>query len=266
MRLIKAVKARIRERDSAAHFEDAELLLNFWETSPEIVKKLLPAPLQPGPVPVAMGVLANYRHTSFGEGYLESSLYLMSRHNGENGMFCISMPITSEPAADGHSKLLEYPRKVANAAFMSAAGGAAGSGERFGLNYFSTKAWLNGEFNSDDAHELIDECMDLADPVRIVHFNYSGEHYYKYLPFESDRFIYRREVTIYPVKMEKGHADIQVARSIYEPWFRVAVTRVLGAVYIRGDCSFSAKKRMARADSMQFGPYAFSNWDLWVGR
>ncbi len=265
MGMMEEIKARITSQDGAAQFNAAEMLLCFWETSPENLEKLLPRPLVPGAMPVAMAVFANYAYTNFGPGYLESSLYLTTRYDDQKGMFCISMPLTSEAAADGHSRLLEYPRKVANAAFLTGNNRVAVSAERFGLSYCRINARFDESFNSDDAYEIIGECIDLESPLRMVHFNYSGQEYRADTLFESDRYIFRREMTVSSAEISIGHADVKLSPSVYEPWYRVGPSRVLGAVLVKGDCIISKKERITKAPPMQFGPYAFSNWDIWMG-
>ena len=66
-------------------FYDAEMLTVIWETKPEIVKRLLPPPLKPGKMPLAVAFVANYPKTNFGVTYLESALFLRAEFNGEEG-------------------------------------------------------------------------------------------------------------------------------------------------------------------------------------
>ena len=66
-------------------FYDAEILTIYFETNPDVVKKLLPQPLHPFEMPICAVMLANYPKTGFGVAYKESALFLTATHNNEMG-------------------------------------------------------------------------------------------------------------------------------------------------------------------------------------
>jgi len=83
------------------NFPGAERLTIVWETNSEIIAELLPEPLKPAKKPIASAFVANYPSTDFGEPYLESALLLLADFNGEEGFYCLSMPVTDDMALIG---------------------------------------------------------------------------------------------------------------------------------------------------------------------
>jgi len=72
---------RSEERNSlkfmgTGEFYDMERLTVFFETKPEVVRRLLPPPLKPASLPIGTVFVANYPKTNFGVTYLESALFL----------------------------------------------------------------------------------------------------------------------------------------------------------------------------------------------
>ncbi len=91
-----------------AEFYDAEALTVYFETKAAIVEKLLPPPLKPSPIPFGAAFVANYPKTNFGVAYRESALFLLAEYNGEEGAFCLSMPVTNDMAMIGGREVFGY--------------------------------------------------------------------------------------------------------------------------------------------------------------
>ena len=83
---------------STFDFYDAEMLTAFWETKPEIIAKLLPPPLKPTPYPIAYAFVAFYPSTNFDVTYMETALFIRAVFNGEEGGYCLAMPVTNDMA------------------------------------------------------------------------------------------------------------------------------------------------------------------------
>ena len=58
MGFVKTYEEILASTRETADFYDAEMLTVFWETRPETVARLLPAPLKPTADPVAMAFVA----------------------------------------------------------------------------------------------------------------------------------------------------------------------------------------------------------------
>ena len=85
-------------RMESGDFYDAEMLVIYWETKEDIIKRLLPPPLKPAKHPVASAFVANYPRTNFGVSYKEAALFIHAEHEGIVGMYCLSMPVDNDIA------------------------------------------------------------------------------------------------------------------------------------------------------------------------
>src|SRR5512136_2111901 len=117
MGFVKTFEEIMTNTRATADFYDAEMLMVFWETKPEVVAKLLPAPLNPAAIPLAMAFVAWYPSTNFDVTYHESALFVRARYNGEEGNYCLSMPVTSDIAMAAGREFYGFPKKMADVHF-----------------------------------------------------------------------------------------------------------------------------------------------------
>jgi acetoacetate decarboxylase len=61
--------------------------------------------------------VANYPRTNFGVSYLESALFLRAEFDGEEGNYCLAMPVTNDMALILGREVFGYPKKMANIQF-----------------------------------------------------------------------------------------------------------------------------------------------------
>ena len=85
MGFVKTFEQIMGNTRATTDFYDAEMLMVYWETKPEIIAKLLPPPLKPSAHPIAMAFVADYPSTNFDVSYRESALFVRAVHNGEEG-------------------------------------------------------------------------------------------------------------------------------------------------------------------------------------
>ncbi len=246
-----------------ADFYDAQMLMVFWETRPEIVASLLPPPLEPAEIPVAVAFVANYPSTNFDAVYRESALFLRAVHNGEEGSYCLAMPVTSDMAMAGGREVFGFPKKMAEIHFKKDGDSAQGWTERRGVRFMEIYAELNGRFNNADALPvLMSGGMEADGSIRAVAYNF------KYFPgpepgsFDYNPRLVRQETVMKPKEMLFGEAKITLRPSDYDPWAEIEVVKVLGAVYTKGDNIMHGGKVVAETDPLAFAPYAFLKWDM----
>jgi len=243
-------------------FYDAEMLTVFWETKPEIVKRLLPPPLKPGKRPLALAFVANYPSTNFGVSYLESALFLRAEFNGEEGNYCLAMPVTNDIALILGREMFGYPKKIANISFNRREKSMKGVTERHGVRFFEVNAQMTGKLNAEDAPGILAQVFSIGPSAVVTTFNF------KYFPapegngFDFPPRLIREEVEFRPKVVEIGEAEILLRTSKYDPWEEVEIVRVLGALYTAGNNSMRKGKVVAEADPMIFAPFSFMKVDF----
>jgi acetoacetate decarboxylase len=89
--------------------------------------------------------IAEYPETNLGPGYREAALFLRCQHEGEDGSYCLSMPIMSEEARLYNGRdIFGFPKKMAAIHLERKGGEAEGWVERHGVRFVEIKAQLTG--------------------------------------------------------------------------------------------------------------------------
>lgn len=245
------------------NFTGMERLTIVWETRPEIVSELLPAPLKPAKRPIASAFVANYPLTDFGEPYMESAIFLMAEFNGEEGFYCLSMPVTDDMALIGGREYFGYPKRIGRIELKRSETEAAGWTERHGIRFMEIKARMTGRLNEPDSMQ---SSLGFYRPkdggLALTVFNF------KYFPgadltgFDFNPRLMREEVLSMTRTFEPCEGEIVFKKSDYDPWHEIEVVKVLGAFYTTGDSSMLKGSYVAEADPQKFLPFAYMKMDV----
>ena len=247
-----------------ADFYDAEMLVVYWETKPEIIKRLLPPPLKPTSNPIANAFIAHYPKTNFGVTYNEGALFLSAEYDGVEGSYCLSMPVTDDQALVAGREVFGYPKKMADLYFNREKRIVEGWIERQGTRYLEVKAKLNGRLNAPDAMELFTGTIGDGSEIVTVIYNF------KHFPspdgegFDYNPRLIREEVLLRPKELKLGNAEITLRSSESDPWGEIEVVRILGAAYLKGDNSMKKGYVVAELEQEKFFPYSFLKWDIGI--
>jgi acetoacetate decarboxylase len=262
MGFVKTSEELARVFPETIDFYDAEMLTVIWETRPDTVRRLLPPPLKPGNRPIAVAFVANYPRTNFGVTYLESALFLRAEFEGQEGNYCLAMPVTNDIALILGREVFGYPKKMASIKLHRQGKVVEGVTERHGRRFFRLRAELGGKFNSEDAGAILADVFSPGATAVVTAYNF------KYFPapdrngFDYAPRLIREEVVFRPRSIEIGRAEIAIEPSPFDPWFEVEVVRILGAIHMVGDNSMKKGKVVAEADPLAFAPFAFMKLDF----
>ena len=262
MGFVKTVEEMMANARSSADFYDAEMLAIFWETKPEIVARILPPPLKPAEFPLAMAFLADYPRTNFDVVYKESALFLRAVHNGEEGNYCLAMPVTNDMAMAGGREVFGFPKKIAQIHMAKEKESVNGWTERRGIRFMEIRAKLTGTFNDPQAQQIVMNRPFENGVATGLSFNFKNFPSPAGSGFDYNPRLVRQETLLKPKQMQFGEGEILLKHSDYDPWAEVEVVRVLGVIYSVGDNSMLGGKAVAEVDPMQFAPYAFLKWDM----
>jgi acetoacetate decarboxylase len=262
MGFVKSMQELMANARTTADFYDAEILAVFWETKPEIVARLLPPPLQPAKYPLVMAFVANYPRTNFDITYKESALFLYAVYQGEEGRYCLAMPVTNDMAMAGGREFFGFPKKMADIHFTKSKETVSGWTERHGVRFMEIRAKLTGKYNDAEAEKIL-----IANPaedgsIKGVSYLYRPFPPPGAGPLDYNPWLIRQETVLRPKEVQFGEAEIILKDSAYDPWAEVEVVKMLGAVYTVGDNSMLSGKAVAQVDPMKFAPYAFLRWDM----
>jgi len=239
-------------------FYDTENIVVCWETTPDVVKRLLPPPLEPADFPLVYAFVANYSKTNFSPPYREAALFLACKFNGEIGFHCIAMPVTGDMAMAAGREDLGYPKKMAQISFSCDNGVVEGWVERHGIRFFQVKAKLTGKPNASDASAII--AKYLQPPIKFFlfkHFKSPESISSGVLKFDYNPRLVRQETSPNRKKLEIGEVEITLTYSDKDPWTEVKVVRPLIGMHMVYDATMHPAKVVAEVDPEDFLKYAF---------
>ncbi len=94
-------------------YTDAELLVATYELAEDRVESLLPAGLEPGPLPLAAAVVARYPKTTIGP-YRENIEFLQVRSGDHVGLYVAFIYVTTDVALAQGREVWGFPKKLAD--------------------------------------------------------------------------------------------------------------------------------------------------------
>ena len=261
MGFVKSMVELVKIGQSKTEFYDAEMLFVFWETKEEVVKRLLPPPLEPVGNPIATAFVANYPRTSFGPPYKEGALSLGAQFEGIPGSYYLAMPVTGDLAMAGGREIYGYPKKMATIDFKREGDRIDGRIKRHDTQFFEVQAEISDE--------MVDEEFKAQITQRFAFHDESGSKAYLFKHFfspEGAGFDYpprliRQANVIRPKLIEWGQAHVELNSNDHDSWHEVEVVSTLGALYIVSDNTMLGGQVVADVEPMAFMPYAFTKWD-----
>ena len=217
-------------------------------TDPEIVRELLPPPLQAASEPrVSVGV-SEIRESDCVGPFNGSSINIACTYNGEEGLFCLSMPMSTDTAVMFGRELFAEPKKVADIQLDVSARHVRGTVTRHGITYIE----LRGSFDDD---------------LQPVNRDSVTKHYYfKYLPAANGRglafdpqlvCVTHRGRTHEAVR---GNGTITFRESRHDPVIDIPVLSVTGATFSHSETHTTAEV-VATVPAAQFMPWAHFKTD-----
>jgi len=262
---VKSYKDLMKGGKPTADFYDAEMLNLVWETTPESIATLLPPPLKPASRPLVFAFIAYYPRTNFSVPYHESALLVKASYKGEEGFYCLSMPVSDDMAMAGGREGWGYPKKMANFEFAREGDTVTGYTERHGIKFMQVKAELTDKVNNSNA--ALDELLGYG-------INPDGEfsdnvYLFKHSPspvksgiFDYPPLLVEGVTRFRPKTFTWAEVDIELTPSAYDPWHELPVKRMLGGFYTVGDNSMLHGRVLQKVNELEFLPYAFTKWEF----
>lgn len=242
-----------------ATFYGAQVLQMYWETKPELIARLLPPGLEPDSVPLVNAFIANYPKTSFCPPYLEAGLFVLARHRGDPGLYCLSMPITDDMAMAMGRENCGLPKKMANISFALSGGRLEGSITRNGITFCTIGAEIGSPMNDPGAQAVLDRTIGGGIPMFNVKYSKAVDG----SGFDLPPTLVSQLLTSQVAESHPAQVQITLAESPHDPWCELEVVRMLGGHYIVGDNVLQKGQVLQSIPPMEYGPYAWLRWDWW---
>ncbi|MGM0454133.1 MAG: acetoacetate decarboxylase family protein [Thermodesulfobacteriota bacterium] len=240
-------------RHGARTFTDAKILGILFETKQDIVTRLLPPPLLPASAPTGMIFIAEYPVTSLGPGYMEAALLIHCTYEGEQGSYCLSMPIASEESRLYNGRdIFGYPKKMAAIHLEKNNGAARGWVERHGIRFLEISA------------EMTDTISEM--PALGANFLFKALPRIDLEPgFDGPVHLCRQKTDIDMKHLEIGTANLALTWSDADPWAELDNPTVIMAFYLVSDNTMQPGKVLTEVDGDAYLPYYFKMTDFYQG-
>ena len=233
---------------------DAVMVVAMFKTRAEVVKRVLPPPLEPAPEPVGSAYVAEFHRTNFGVTYNEAAVFISAQYKGEVGSYCLSMPVTNDMALIWGRETYGFPKKIAETIRVEREGNKAkGICIRKGIPIIEIKANLTGPAGPE--------------AIPSMRPNYLFKHF---MDPSGDKFDYNPRLVkqfneIDWGKVELGEGELTLANSKCDPIYEIPVEEVLIAGYAEGmEIRMQRGEVIAEVDPVKFVPYSFikGDWPL----
>jgi acetoacetate decarboxylase len=233
--------------------EDGIMAMVSFRTQLDIVKKVLPPPLEPAPMSTGLVYISEFHSTNFGTTYNEAALYLAAQYGGEVGKYCVSMPVTDDMALIWGREIYGYPKKIAETIHVLREGNTVtGVCIRKGIPIIEIEIHLTKPIDSET----------LPQPTPNFLFKYFWDLDPRSGKFDSTPRLIKQCNDIDWGKIESGDGTLTLAKSKYDPIGEIPVEEVLSAYYAKG-----VKARMhpgeviTKVDPKTVLPYSFIKYD-----
>jgi acetoacetate decarboxylase len=234
-------------------FPGATMLGATFETRPELVARLLPAPLTPAEQPTGLVFIAEYPRTNLGPGYREAALFLHCRHQEEAGTYCLSMPIDSaEVRCTNGRDIFGFPKKLAKIQLERSGTTVRGWVERHGVRFF----------------ELSVELMSSLDalPPNGPTFLFKASPRIDLRPgFDGPVLLCRQQTEVALKSLEVGMPELTFRSSPKDPWAELEVVAPLAGFYLVSDNTMRPGEVLGPVDGAAYLPHYFKMIDFPVG-
>lgn len=233
---------------------DAVMVMALFRTNADVVKRVLPPPLEPAPESTGTAYVAEFHRTNFGVTYNEAALFISAQYKGDVGGYCLSMPVTNDTSMAGARENFGFPKKIAETIRVERTGNTVtGICIRRGIPIIKMKVDLTGPVDP--------EAIPPTGPNYLFkHFLDPGLDKFDYNP----RLVKQRSEIKWG-KTELGQGELAFAESKHDPIYEIPVEEVLMAGYTEGmEIRMRPGEVIAEVDPIKFKPYSFikSDWLL----
>lgn len=233
---------RVLEAVQEPRFLDATLLTVGFRTDPAVVEELLPPGLEPVDEPLARAEVVSVRRSNCVGAFDGAGLYVRARHGDREGLYCLSMPMSTDSAVRWGRETLGEPKKRADVSLDREPGRVVGQAERDRTTLVSLRANLDAEREPRPGTTTVFHYRSLpavdgsglaADPELVA------------VTIKSD-----------PSRVETGSAGVTLGSTDHDPLADLPIETVRDASLVETDLVLGAEV-VTTVDAEAFLPYAF---------
>lgn len=229
-------------------FLDSEMLVATFRTTEEFVKEVLPPPLKSAKEPTGTLFLATWGKSNSVGVFRGAALYVKAEYNGEEGDYCLTMPMNTDTAILFGRETMGEPKKQAQTDIVHIGEKIIGTVKRHGVEMMRVTATPKGPADPQDISKFIN-----------FHFKYSFAADGSGLDHDPKLV----HVTFSNDVKEVQACDIELAltKSDNDVFGDIPVLEVLQGWYTPHLDMYAKSKYLTTVDKDAFLPYAFFKVD-----
>jgi acetoacetate decarboxylase len=232
-------------------FLDGRTLTITYLTRPEIIRAVLPPPLEPAGEPlISVGVGTFGRSNCVGP-FAGGWVDVPARYNGIEASYCLAMPMSTDVAIIFGRELFGEPKKQGRVSLASDGDVMRGTVERLGIPFLSVEARLT-------------EDVPITGPSKSGRFHFKFLHAADGRGLEFDPIVVHAAFETKVRVLKRGQGKAIFKPSHHDPLTELEILEFRGAVYMEGDVHARAR-RIGTVEAAKFLPYAFQNIDDYSG-
>lgn len=229
---------------------NAQILASIYVTKREIIQKILPPPLEAGPMGMVLVFIAKYPKSNFGVKYNESAMFVQASFPSAmgkiEGVYCPCMYVDNDVAMIGGREVYGLPKKIAKIELKREGNNIEGTLEREGIKIMEIKATLTGKMDSS--------------------WNYGPTFSLRVFPSPDVESLSLAEIlaidiTTEPKEICTGTGILKFEKSEKDPLYEVEQVANMGMIYTVGTPKMSKGTILYRAvgeDAEKYLPFMYS--------
>lgn len=229
-------------------FYDIRSLAVTFDSDPAVLAEVIPPPLEPGEAPRVSLSVSEIRRSDCVGGFFGCSFNIACSYRGEPGLYCLTMPMSTDTAVVFGRELFAEPKKLADIALQEHGHHATGTVTRYGITYLE----ISGAFAGD---------LEPVEREGVTH-----HYYFKYLPAANGRGLAHDPQLVRVThrgrthSLVRGEGTVTLRESPHDPVIDIPVLSVLGATLSHGETHTTAEV-METVPAEQFMPWAYGKTD-----
>lgn len=231
---------------SRCHQLGVRTLTVSFETEPEIVRALLPPPLEPAPEHAGVAWVSEVGNSNCVGPYMIAGVGIRARYGDVVGNYAIATAVSTPEAVTFGREFYGEPRKLAKVRFEDQDEHVWGFAERHNIRYLSMRG----------------RCSDPAPAGR----QETSSFYFKFLPrpdgsgFDHPPQLVHVTGDYSITHARRGRGELVFRDSPHDPLIDIPVTQVLAGVYTEGT-GYTSGRVLCEVDADAFLPYSYSGAD-----
>jgi acetoacetate decarboxylase len=234
----------------------ADVIWIYFETTPDVIKRLLPPPLKPVNKPLAIIWGMDVKKATYCEPCIEIAIGLVVQYKEETGVYVIGMGVNDDMVLVGGREVMGYPKKIARLTRAVSGNKVSFSAERHGITYVSIEATLDGKYGDPGFPAIVDAYLRQKKMLNFQYKPYAEPNAgFDKMHINLNRIFIKAKTET----NELGSATVKLTKSQFDPWAEIEVVKVLGAARSKGE--FEDVDQVEEVPALEIMKYTTSKTD-----